>query len=120
MYQMKGLEDQSSAERVRVYSELGGNNRNDAPFTKVDARGRIAAPPVLDASATRNSELFLGNGASARKFVAAMQIIPMKWVVAWFDESQWKYRVRYWQQQRRYARPTLANPFVVLYERNGN
>jgi hypothetical protein len=120
MYQMKIMAYNSSDERVHAYSQLGGSNRNDAPFTKADARGRIAAPPVLDASEIRYSEHFLDNGTTTRRFVAAMQVIPMKWVTAWFDENEWRYRAQYWQQQRKYVRPTLGNPFVILYERNGN
>jgi hypothetical protein len=80
-YQFKVLEYRSTSERERIITRLAGSNRTDGTFTTADASGRIAAPPVIDANKFRYSEWYLYDDCNVHSYVAAAQVIPMKWVV---------------------------------------
>jgi hypothetical protein len=118
LYQFKVLEYKSPSERQRVLDRLAGSNRTDAAFTPADARGRIATPPIIDANDFRYSEFFLDDDTNVSNYVAAAQVVPMDWVVAWFREEEWQRRVEFWQRSNMYVRPSLGNAFIVLYERS--
>jgi hypothetical protein len=119
LYQCRVLAFNSLRERQSAFRQLTGSNRNDVPFTSANASGRVIAPPALDPSTIRRSTFFLENASSVRCFVAAAQVVPIRWVVNWFREQHWHDHNVYWHQQQMYVRPTLGNAFVVLYESDG-
>jgi hypothetical protein len=119
LYQCRVMAYSSPGERQGAFQQLAGSNRNDSLFTMANASGRIIPPPVLDASTIRRSALLLENASRVHSFVAAAQVVPMTWVVNWFQEEHWYHHNNYWRQQQMYVRPTLGNPFVVLYECDG-
>jgi len=120
LYQVKILEYHSSAERAAAFQSLAGSNRTDQPFTKCDARGIKTRPLLLDGNEFKHSKTWFENSRKASHFFAAIQTIPMDWIVAWFNEAEWKHREAYWAEKGFYVRPSLHNSFMVLYERSGN
>jgi hypothetical protein len=120
LLQFKVLEYRSMSERDRVMTQLTGSNRTDGMFTKVNASGRTAVPPVIDANEFRYSEWYLGDDRRVHSYMAAAQVIPMNWVVSWFSEATWRERRAHWRQQNAYVRPSLGKAFTLLYERSGN
>lgn len=109
----------STSERGRVLKRFTGSYRDDAPFTCADSRGRIAAPPLLNASDIHRSSYYLEGNSKASSFICAAQVVPITWVVNWFREDSWVHWTNYWRQQGYYSRPTSGNAFLLLYERNG-
>jgi hypothetical protein len=120
LYQIKILEYHSTAERAAAFRTLTGTHRTDHTFTKCDARGKKARPPVMDGNEFNHSKTWFENSRRATQFFAAVQTVPMDWIVAWFQEAEWKQRAAYWAEKGFYVRPSLHNAFMVLYERDGN
>ncbi|KAF2833669.1 hypothetical protein CC86DRAFT_400280 [Ophiobolus disseminans] len=120
LYQIKILEYHSYNERNSIFSMLAGSNRTDHPFTTRDATGSRAKPAVMDGNEFRHSKTWFKNDRKATQFLAAIQTIPMTWVVDWFQEKEWERRNQYWAQQGYYVRPSLGNAYMVLYERDRN
>jgi hypothetical protein len=120
LYQLKVLEYKSASERERVLAQLAGSNRTDHAFTRADASGKIARPPILEANNLPNSSLFFDDETNAANFIAAAQVVPMSWVVDWFLEGEWQRRAEIWRHRNMYLRPSLGNAFMILYERSGN
>jgi hypothetical protein len=58
LYHFKVLEYNSTSEPERVFGQLGGSHRTDYAFTRADALGSMANPPVLDAKDLPDSNLF--------------------------------------------------------------
>ena len=120
LYQIRILEYRTRAERENIFLRFAGTNRTDDRFTRCDATGRKARPAVMDGNEFRHSKTWFENDRKATHFIAAVQTIPMTWVVDWFQEERWTWRKQYWSEQGFYVRPTLGNAFVVLYERDGH
>jgi hypothetical protein len=114
LFHFQVLEYTSSSQRESVLGQLTGYNRTDADFTKADASGRIATPRNIDANEFRYSNLLLGDHPNANNYVAAVQAVPMDWVVAWFREEEWQQRAEFWLRNNIYVRPSLENAFIVL------
>jgi hypothetical protein len=120
LYQFKVLEYNSASERERVLGQFGGSHRTDYAFTRADASGCIANPPILDANDLPDSNLLFEDEMNVASFVAAAQVVPMSWVVNWFLEEEWQRRAEIWCHRNMYVRPSLGNAFMLLYERSGN
>lgn len=119
LYQCKLHEYHTSHDRKEILRKLCGSNRTDGYFTCADAHGRIANPPCVTANQFRQFEFWFGEGARPLKYIAARQVVPMKWVTAWFSEEKWQERADLWRCRNIYIRPSLGNAFVNLYEYDG-
>lgn len=73
--------------------------------------------PVLKPSDLRGSELFLENPSG--KYIAGIKCIPMAWVSAWFQESEWVRRKGDWDRHNMYWPPALMDAFLVVYDKDG-
>ncbi|CAI6337975.1 unnamed protein product [Periconia digitata] len=54
--------------------------------------------------------------------IHCLYAIPMKWIMAWFKESEWQARRRTWEDTGEYSPPKLPDTFILKLERvsNGN
>ncbi|KAH7389468.1 hypothetical protein DE146DRAFT_664214 [Phaeosphaeria sp. MPI-PUGE-AT-0046c] len=107
LYQIKMDDYHTAKQREELLRKFGGSNRTDQP-TCADAHGKLEKPPRLAATDNPNN------------YVAAAQVVPMKWVVSWFSEGKWQERAIHWRCENRYVRPSLGNNFVLFYECRGH
>ncbi|KAF2035646.1 hypothetical protein EK21DRAFT_84673 [Setomelanomma holmii] len=62
--------------------------KDDNPFhTKASTDGKVKNWPVLDADSFRGSELCIDG--RCQQYLAAIQAVSVKWIIAWFREEEW-------------------------------
>lgn len=123
LYQIQVLEYVSETERDRIFAKLAGSNRTDHRWTKCNAAGQKSRLRVMDGNEFRNDVhhcSYQVRHPTADRFLAAIQTVPMAWVVDWFREDVWTYRKQGWESLGYYMRPSLGNAFMIIYERIAN
>jgi len=107
-------EYRGSEDRMEALVDMQHATRLSRTLTRYGKKRRW---PVLKPSELRGSELFLEN--PGRKYLAGIQCIPMAWVSAWFQESEWVRRKGDWDRHNMYWPPALRDAFLVVYDQNG-
>ncbi|KAH6875176.1 hypothetical protein BKA58DRAFT_437167 [Alternaria rosae] len=108
------LEASSHVERDRLLSFLKGNSR--AEFTRRDASGNYRSWPVLHGGGFRGAKWTMSN--NAQLLIASFHVIPMHWMVSWFQQDVWEILKIRWAQNNLYEAPALGQKFMVRYERS--
>jgi len=110
------LEAPSSAVRDKVLQSLAGSSR--AEFTTRDASGHYRNWPVVNHGKFRGATWTMSS--DAQLFIASFHVVPMHWVVSWFQKDIWEALKARWVQKKMYEPPALGQTFMAIYERTSN
>jgi hypothetical protein len=116
IHAVRMLEIPPEAEREKLLLFLKGNLR--AEFTSRDASGNHRNWPVLDGGRFRGAKWSLSN--RAQFFIASFHVIPMHWIVSWFQSDVWRQLQMQWAEKNMYLPPALGQTFMIIYERSRN
>ncbi|KAI4959944.1 hypothetical protein J4E86_001562 [Alternaria arbusti] len=107
------LEAPSNAERDKLLALLVGSSR--AEFTTRDVSGKYRKWPKLNGGEFRGAKWTMSN--NGQLFIASFHIIPMHWMVSWFQRDVWEALKARWAQKKFYEPPALGQTFMAIYER---
>jgi hypothetical protein len=99
------------AERAHVVKHLKEGSK--ANLTARDAHGNDRKWQIIDAFDFRGADV----SNNAQGFAASIHIIPVHWMVSWFQKDIWASLKMRWDKHGVYAPFPLGKTFMIIYEK---